>query len=61
MSDPLEDFNANEERLYRLLKKRPICSCCHEHIQDEYFYRIDKKNYCTHCINGFKEYIKDDL
>jgi len=36
------------------LQKRPICSWCEEHIQDEYAYEIDNKLICPKCIKEFR-------
>ena len=36
------------------LQKRPICSWCEEHIQDDYAYEIDNKLICPNCIDEFK-------
>jgi len=36
------------------LQKRPICSWCEKHIQDEYAYEIDGLLICPSCIEEFK-------
>lgn len=36
------------------LQKRPICSWCEEHIQDEYAYEVEGKLICPNCIEEFK-------
>ena len=36
------------------LQKRPICSWCEEHIQDEYAYEVEGKLICSSCIEEFK-------
>lgn len=36
------------------LQKRPICSCCEEHIQDEYAYEVEGKLICPICLEEFR-------
>lgn len=57
--DPLYDFTNNEDRKYKWLKSRPICSQCGEHIQDEYGYRLGNDLYCEECVNSWREWIED--
>ena len=35
------------------LAKRPVCSCCEEHIQDDTCYEINDELICKHCLDVF--------
>ena len=39
------------------LLKLPMCTCCEEHIQDEYYYEIGNLILCESCLND--NYRKD--
>ena len=58
--DPARDADLYYADLERELAKRPKCSECGEHIQDEVYYEIDGKNYCTECLGKyFRRYTED--
>ena len=50
------DYEAECERW---LNKRPVCSVCNEHIQDDYLYRItfrcNEEIICESCMESFRE------
>ena len=56
--DPIADFDMYDAEYARWLTKRPICSECGEHIQDEYCYSIDGKYICHECLDDeYRVYI----
>ena len=58
--DPFADFDRWSEDLERCLHRRPKCDICHEHIQDDYGFRIQGELICERCLNKhFKEDIED--
>ncbi len=57
MIDNYALWEMHEAEQERQLSKLPVCSCCDEHIQDEYFYQINDENICVHCLN---EYYRKD-
>lgn len=60
MGDPEADFARIEHEQEAWLKSRPKCDCCHQHIQDERFMRIDGSNYCLICADVlFGEYTEE--
>ena len=58
--DPLIDFERNESEQYEWLQKRPTCSCCGEHISDDYAVYIDNEWICDRCIDDMRRYIGDE-
>lgn len=46
--DRFEEHDAEQERM---LRKRPVCDCCGEYIQDESWHRIFDKNICNRCLD----------
>lgn len=58
--DPLRDFDDNEERLAKMLAKRPVCACCGEPIQTEHYYDIPNVGlWCEHCIEDVRGWTED--
>lgn len=45
-SDLLNTYEAQQEKA---LARRPICTYCEQHIQDDYLFDIDGKLYCEEC------------
>ncbi len=41
------------------LVKRPVCTCCGEHIQDESAVQIAGSYYCDRCLDDMRVYIDD--
>lgn len=48
--DPLADFARHDAEQSRWLEKRPVCSECGEHIQDERCYEINDELICEECL-----------
>lgn len=48
--DPIADFTRHDAEQSRWLKKRPVCSECGEHIQDEHCYEINDELICEECL-----------
>ena len=55
--DNYDQFLRHESDLELRLKKRPICSECGEHIQDDYAYRKDGLWTCQRCMNEYLEVV----
>lgn len=51
-NDPVADYHAYAADQERELKKRPMCSECDEHIQDEYAYYINGEWICNDCMDS---------
>lgn len=54
--DRFEEHDAEQERM---LRKRPVCDCCGEYIQDESFHRIFGEAICDRCLDGMIEYVEE--
>jgi formylmethanofuran dehydrogenase subunit E len=60
MGDPLKDFEIHDARQSMWLKRRPVCSECDEHIQDECCYEINGELVCEECMEmNHKKYVED--
>lgn len=57
--DPLEDFDRLDRQQARWLSKRPQCSECGEHIQDEKAYYINGEFICNNCISNYEVDVDD--
>ena len=55
--NPVADFHRYDAEQEAALEKRPKCSECSEHIQDEHYFDIHGKLYCEECMN--EKYRKD--
>ena len=56
--DPNADFDRRDRDQQDWLEKRPVCSVCGEHIQDEHYYLINDENICPECLeNEFRKEI----
>ena len=56
--DNYDRWASHDAEQERQLQKLPVCSCCDNPIQDEYFYQINDENLCVHCLN---EYYRKDI
>lgn len=45
--DKWSEYNQQKEEE---LKKRPVCDCCGDHIQEEYCYVINDDYICESCM-----------
>ena len=58
--DPVRDAERYFADQDRELERRPVCSYCEEHIQEEYFYLINGDAFCECCLdNHFRKPIED--
>ena len=57
--DPIGDFLRYENRVQRMLKKRPHCTVCGEHIQDEMAYHLKGQWFCEGCVTDSREVVPD--
>ena len=48
--DNYDMFLAHEWEMERRLARLPVCDCCGEPIQDEFFYEFDFKKICPSCL-----------
>ncbi len=58
--DNYSAWERHEVDLERELAKRPVCSICDEHIQDDYAYNINGELICSECMERhFKVNVED--
>lgn len=57
--DPVADFQRLDRAQSERLAKRPVCSECDNHIQDETAYLINGEWICENCMNTYKKYVDD--
>ena len=57
--DPLDDFDEYERRKEAWLNRRPVCSCCKKHIQDEEAFHHGETWICLDCIEDNMELIDE--
>ena len=50
-ADPLDDFYRRDRQQQEEIDSLPVCSCCGEHIQDEYAWLINDEWYCNECAD----------
>ena len=56
------DFEEWEEKNCRWMESRPICDCCGEPIQEEFYYDIDGEMICDGCLLDFlNKYCKIEI
>lgn len=48
--DPIRDFNRHDAAQRAWLATRPICHCCGEPIQEEFYYELPDGAWCEECI-----------
>ena len=59
--DPLADFDRYQAEEERWLKKRPRCSECDKHIQDEFAYYINDEWICPECMSEYLKPVDEDF
>lgn len=59
--DPIRDWERRDYEQQRWLNRRPRCSCCGEHIQDEVCYEINDKLFCEECMKDEFERDTEDF
>jgi formylmethanofuran dehydrogenase subunit E len=57
--DNYDAFSSHQAELDNWLEKRPVCSICGEHIQDEECYLVNDEYICIECMVDCKIFIKD--
>ena len=57
--DPLDDFDRLEREKESWLNRRPKCSCCKAHIQDEEALHFGDIWVCPDCIEDNMELIEE--
>lgn len=50
MIDNYDLWEAHDREQAEELEKLPVCDCCGERIQDEYYYEIDGEILCEECL-----------
>ena len=50
MIDNYALWEAHDREQEEALEKLPVCDCCGERIQDEYYYDIDGEILCEECL-----------
>lgn len=48
--DNYDLWEAHDREQEAELEKLPVCDCCGERIQDEYYYDIDGEILCEECL-----------
>lgn len=56
-SDPLRDFALWDDDREERLSKRPRCSECGNHIQEDYYYSLGNEMYCENCVKKMITYL----
>lgn len=60
MIDAYDLWEARDREMERRLARRPLCSICDNHIQDEEAYLINGEVICQECLNrDFKINVED--
>ena len=53
-------FFANAAGKEAWLRKRPVCICCGEHIQEEMAHQINGEYWCDKCLDDTRVYIEEE-
>lgn len=53
------DFEERDREQAQWLERRPRCSCCGEHIQDDSAVQIRDDFYCDNCLDDMRVCIED--
>ncbi len=51
--DPIADFMAYDAERESELERLPVCSCCDEPIQEDFFYEINDEVLCEVCMKSY--------
>lgn len=57
--DPLDDFDRYNREMEQRLARRPVCSCCGHHIQDDEALHYNEIWLCLDCIDDNMELIEE--
>ena len=55
MIEPYDRYDALTRKLESDLNQKPVCDCCGEHIQTEYYYSINDFIFCEFCVTSGKK------
>ena len=58
--DPLRDAEARDRDQQEGLDRLPVCACCGEPIQDDYYYEINDEILCEECLNVNHRHLTDN-
>lgn len=56
-NDPVEDAENYFWEQNEWLSKRPVCDVCGYEVQEDHYYDINGRIFCSHCIDDCKAYI----
>lgn len=59
--DALDMYNRHEAEQEAWLNKRPVCSECGHHIQDDYCYQFNGELICQNCLETYHEKMTEDF
>lgn len=60
MLDNLDLYHQWEAAREKELEKRPVCSDCGEHIQEDHFYEVNGEPICPDCMDsGYRRATED--
>ena len=57
--DNYDAYEGHQAEQDAWLEKRPVCSICGEHIQDEECYLVNDEHICIDCMVDCKIFIRD--
>lgn len=57
--DPVADAYRRDKEQEEWLESRPVCKCCGEHIQTEFYYELPDGLWCEDCIMEGRHYTED--
>lgn len=58
--DPVYDHEMYQEEQEKHLRIRPLCDCCENHVQDDYYYEINDEVICQSCMDRYYKKSVDD-
>ncbi len=59
MPNNYSQWERHEAEQEARLRKRPVCSCCGEPIQEDSVVQIRRDYYCDDCLDDMRVYIED--
>lgn len=58
--DPAKDFDRWDMEQARREARLPVCDCCGEIINDDFYWEIDDEILCADCMNERYRHYTDD-
>lgn len=49
-NEPLDDFHRHDAMQSAELSRCPICDCCDEPIQEDYYFETEEGMFCEECF-----------